>query len=89
MTTEKNDECIVVPDGYSLCKDCRASLSGAEIEADICDACRDKRAGDNFCRADLFGYNCHWSECPQKRDGEPKGTGRPCPYFRTSKLKKR
>jgi hypothetical protein len=31
------------------------------------------------CHADRDG-DCEWSECPQKRDGEPEKSGRHCPY---------
>lgn len=30
------------------------------------------------CRADRDG-DCSWSGCPQRRDGEPEGSGRHCP----------
>lgn len=30
------------------------------------------------CHGDRDG-DCHWSECPQKRDGEPWKSGRHCP----------
>lgn len=31
------------------------------------------------CNADNDG-DCEWAECPQLRDGEPKTSGRHCPY---------
>ena len=31
------------------------------------------------CRSDEDG-ECDWKKCPQKRDDEPKKTGRHCPY---------
>ncbi len=31
------------------------------------------------CHADRDG-DCAWPECPQVRDGEPRATGRHCPY---------
>jgi hypothetical protein len=32
-----------------------------------------------YCHADSDG-DCEWEGCPQKRDGEPKKSGRHCPY---------
>lgn len=31
------------------------------------------------CQADSDG-DCEWSGCPQLRDGEPRATGRHCPW---------
>ena len=31
-----------------------------------------------LCQADDDG-DCTWAECPQRRDGEPRKTGRHCP----------
>lgn len=33
-----------------------------------------------ICHADRDG-ECHWSECPQLRDGEPAKSGRSCPIW--------
>jgi hypothetical protein len=55
------------------------SSNGEVIAIGNCDIKEENNQRDH-CHADSDG-DCHWEGCPQLKDGEPKKTSRPCPYW--------
>jgi hypothetical protein len=58
----------------SVCLRIQEDIRAIEIKDDST-----TEGGELMCHANRDG-DCSWKDCPQLRDGEPKKTGRHCPF---------